>query len=617
MNTLSTMDTSINTRTMKDASVAKKKETNQEEPEGLFDRFTDGVGALAGTITGAASIPLHVIPGAVKGASEALTSHKGLRNATPFHGTFVLQNLMLGVGAGIAYAGVVGAVTGAAASSALTMVLEKKAEKTNSYEKMIETIENKVDRINAEHPGENAITVIANTTEGTLIGAYEAAKTGARVGFDLGFGTVKSIGNAVEWVSKKVLHAAERTVGDTIAGLAEGVYETGKGIVKNMFNQAEPMNPERKGLRRLVGGVFGTPLGLASMAASAASGTITGGFTGLAHEGSGLNLFVQKACSILGCAAAGGAAGTVVGGPAGTLIGGIGGALYGALTQYSDASEKIAGNTEKKVLNATGDNDQNAYFMKKTVKDFTEGTLTGGVYSGAGGFGKGIDSGAGILSGLVDGAKGFAGALAGNYEKEETLPPPESSTKKGFLKKIASLPVNLLKATAGTIVGTCDSAMSMIDGAIQGSSLALSGKEKASSGFRELVIGTGTVLAAGAAAFVIGGGLLPAMAGGIAATCGAALIHKINEKTGAAEKTADGLTSAVRHSLADNSYLNKADEKKNVYELFRDGTECALTGAGAGIREGFREGYNMGSGFVDGAINTISDLGGRLAARGH
>jgi len=155
---------------------------------------------------------------------------------------------------------------------------------------------------------------------------------------------------------------------------------------------------------------------------------------------------------------------------------------------------------------------------------------------------------------------GLAGALAGNYEKEETLPPPESSTKKGFLKKMASLPVNLLKATAGTIVGTYDSAMSMIDGAIQGSSLALSGKEKVSSGFHELVLGTGTVLAAGAAAFVIGGGLLPAMAGGIAATCGAALIHKINEKTGAAEKTADALTSAVRHSLADNSYLNKAVE---------------------------------------------------------
>jgi|GEM_PF-3186690 len=606
----------IESRRLINSSCATTKDVKDDNSGGIYDRITDCMGALVGTATGAASIPLHLFPGAVKGLNEALSSQKGEKSEAAFHNALIVQNLLLGAGAGMAGGGLPGSIGGAMSSSALTWLLEKKAEKTKAYETMIETIENKVDRVVSEHPPKNAPAVIGNATEGALIGAWEAGRTGARIGYQIGFDATKSVGRGVKWAAEKVGHAAERTVGDAVTGLAGGIYEAGKGIIGDAFNAgagpAEIRNPERKGLRRLVGAIVGAPLGVISLAVNTVSGSLSGAITGLTHEGTGLNGFLQKACTVIGETVVGGAAGTAVGGPAGALIGGMGGMLHAVLTNRSDASEKIVARTDEKVLKAVGDNDPEAYFIKRTVKDSIEGSITGGAYGAAEGFRKGVDSGAGIVSGLVEGVKGFTGSVAGAYEQEIPADKSETTEKVGFFRTLASLPVNMLKVAAGTVAGTFDSALSMVDGAVQGVSIALKDKVKASAGYHELVLSAGSVLIAGAAGLAIGGTLLPAVAGSAVALCGAGLIHKLNKKTGASERAAEGITRAVLHAQQDNSYLNKSCEKKNIYETFRDGVEGAATGAGAGVREGFREGYSIGSGFVNGVIETIKDCGSRL-----
>jgi hypothetical protein len=595
------------------------KEAGQDGSKSLFDHFTDGLGTIAGVVTGSASIPFHVIPGAVKGAHEALAAEKGQKNDIPFQGTFVTQNYLLGAGAGIAAAGVFGCLGGTALSALATWMLEKKAEKSNTYEKMVETIENKVDGMTGAHPGGSSATLIGNATEGALIGAFEGARTGAKVGYSIGFDATKSAGKAVEWAGKKVEYAAERTIGDSVAGVAEGAWEAGKGLAKSALGPhegpVEAKNPERKGLRRLLGAVLGAPLGAVSMATSALSGLLSGGITGISHEASGINHLAQDACSTLGFIGAGSAAGMAAGGPAGAFLGGLGGALYAHLSHRSDAPEKIVRSTSQKVLKAVSDNDPDAYFMKRITRDFTEGTIVGGFHNAAGGFRKGVDSGAGIVSGLFEGTKCFAGAVGGSYETDGSAPTPQKAERKGLIRGLASLPGNLLKAAAGSVTGAASSAMAMIDGSVQGTAIALRAKEKASSAMHERVLSAGAILAAGAAGFALGGAVLPAVAGGIVAACGAGLIHKLNGKTGASKKAVEGITSAIRHAQKDNSYMNVAGQKHTIYEVFRDGVQGSMTGAGAGIREGFREGYSLGSGFMDGVFNTVKDLGKHLSMK--
>lgn len=589
------------------APVAPRKaaEETQECEKGLFDYVTDVVGGAAGVVTGTASMALHIVPGVVSGAHEALADVKGQRNGTPFHGTLATQNALLGLGAGIAAEGVFGGLGGVAVGTAATYILEGKAEKTNAYEKMIERIENKVGWVYSADPSITVDKVI----EGTIIGGVEAVKTGAQVGYAVGFDAVKAGGEVAKAVGRKVEWAAERTVGDAVVGVAKGTCEAGKDIVLDAMGQgekpAEILNPERTGLRRAVGALVGAPLGLANIVTSATSGPLMGAFTGLGHEGGGMNLLLQDSVTLLGFTGAGAGVGGAVAGVPGAVVGGVTGLLYATLVNKSDANEQIAHDTAAKVIKAVDDNDPQAYFVERTMHDLTEGTLTGTVFNSIEGYKKGVDTGAGIVAGLVDGTRGFMGAVAGNYLDPSATP---ASTDAGLARKA-------LRGAVGTVTGTVGSAMSLVDGVIQGSSIALDSQAKASASFHEGLYSATAMTAAGAAGYVLGGGIGQALAGVLVAAAGARLVHKMNERTGASQKVADGITSAVRHAQQDNSYLNQANHKKNVYEVFRDTVEGTMTAGGAGIREGFGEGYDLGSGFVDGVFNSVRDVSRRMRER--
>lgn len=617
-NTMNTISTTVRESGINNRGTIQNPGGEPPRDKGFFDVITDVVGAGVGTVTGAGSMALHIIPGAAKGIREAFTPEKGKRDDFPFQSMFITQNFLLGTGVAIAAAGVFGSLGGVVVSWALTNALEKKAEKTGAYEKMIESIETRVDHA-VKDIGDEGSQGVRKAVQGACIGAGVAAKTGAKVGFDVGNDAVKATAEVVRKAARKVEYLAERTVGDAITGVCGGIGDAAgnikEGILAGEGQPAEPVNPERTGSRNALGEAVGAPIALANLAISSASGILMGAVTGLSHESTNLNVLVQKSLCGLGYVAAGASAGAALGGTYGAILGGIGGALFGKVTNHSDAAERIVRSTEWRILKGAADNNPDDYFVKRTLKDFTEGTLTGAAFNAAGGFEKGLDSGAGIVSGMVEGARGFAGALAGKYEtggKEGT--DTQESTGTGASGSAASFPRKLMRTAAGNFSGATISALTMLDGAIQGPAVALNMKEQASAGVHEGVLSTCAMVAAGAAGLIIGRGMAPMTVGMLMAFAGTRLIHRLNKRTGAAEKVSKGMTSAVRYAQKDNSYMNNPGERKNVYESFRDCVEGGMTAAGAGAREGYHEGYDLGAGLVDGLFDGVKGLTGGARA---
>jgi hypothetical protein len=187
---------------------------SQEKP--LYKKIIEfpgkAVGAAVGVVTGAASAPLHVLPGAFKGIQEGLASDKGQRSEGVFHGTMWLQNLALGAGAGFIIGGPVGAAIGAGAAAVFSGVNTFIGEKSGSYEKMVEKVEVNVDKAVADNTGNKTKVVVQSAVEGAIIGGGAAFSSGAKVGYEAGKGVVEGVFAGVE-------------------GLVEGVYEAGKSII--------------------------------------------------------------------------------------------------------------------------------------------------------------------------------------------------------------------------------------------------------------------------------------------------------------------------------------------------------------------------------------------------
>lgn len=175
------------------------------------------LGAVAGVAVGTANAPLHVIPGAVKGIQEGLTSHKGEGSKGLFHFTMWAQNLAIGAGTGLMMGGPIGAAIGAGAAAVFTGISDYMGEKSDSYDKMIEHVEAKVDKAIEDNEGPKMKVLVQNATEGSIIGSAAAGKSGWSVGYQAGDGIVKGVFGAVE-------------------GLAGGVIEAGKSIIDDIKN---------------------------------------------------------------------------------------------------------------------------------------------------------------------------------------------------------------------------------------------------------------------------------------------------------------------------------------------------------------------------------------------
>jgi len=580
--------------------------------KGAFDEITDAVGSCVGFATGVVAGAFHVLPGVVKGVSEALAEEKGTKNAFPFQFAFYTQNAV----AATVGCGVIGAVTGVGADIGFlagvagyfpaNATLVNKAEKLHAYDQMIETVEAEVATI---FETDKTVT-LDKVIESGVIGAAKCAEAGGKVGFAVGFDATRSVGEGVKYVGRKAEWVVERAIEDPIAGTLEGIYEAGKDVIREVRVGGglpqEPRNAERTGVREVLGAVVGTPFAVAGMAASAVAGPFVGAFTGVFKEGGQPNGLIQEASTTLTCIGAGAAAGAAALGPIGATVGGIGGLLYARLIHRSNASDQVSGRTAERVLNAVADNDETHRSLRRGAQRLVEGTLTGTVFNAAEGASKGLDSGAGLVSGLIDGAVSFCGSVGGNYVQD--VPAEKPADGAGIFRK-------MLRGAAGIVMGTVGSALSTVDGVLRGSGLTLDAEATASASFHEGLFTSTALIAAGTAGFVLAGGWLPAMLGVALTAGGARLVHNVNERTGAAQKVADGITQAVRHSLADNSYVNAPEEKKNVYEVVRDSTEGTMAAAGAGLREGFGEGYTVGSEIVDGVLNATRDLTQRTAAR--
>ncbi|MCD4784582.1 MAG: hypothetical protein K8T10_12245 [Candidatus Eremiobacteraeota bacterium] len=170
------------------------------------------LGAAVGGVTAAASAPLHIIPGAVKGIQEGLASRKGRGKEGLFHFTMWAQNLAIGAGAGMMMGGPVGAAIGAGAAVVFSGVNTFIGERSGAYEKMIEKVEARVDKAVEDNVGNRTKVVVQSAVEGSIIGGGEAFTEGGKVGYQAGKGIVEGAFAGVE-------------------GIVEGVYEGVKGII--------------------------------------------------------------------------------------------------------------------------------------------------------------------------------------------------------------------------------------------------------------------------------------------------------------------------------------------------------------------------------------------------
>ncbi|MFP4498068.1 MAG: hypothetical protein ACLFQV_07645 [Vulcanimicrobiota bacterium] len=166
-----------------------------------------------GTMAGALSAPLHVLPGMARGAEIA---KRGYDKSAPFTRVMFLQNVALGAGAGFAMGGVIGAAIGGVGGMAYTGLTNYMGERNHpsKYDKMGERMEKKIETAledNKEaHPTEK---FFQDGTEAAIIGAVESVREGFKVGSVAGESTVSG-------------------VVDTVEGVVEGAVEVGGNVLR-------------------------------------------------------------------------------------------------------------------------------------------------------------------------------------------------------------------------------------------------------------------------------------------------------------------------------------------------------------------------------------------------
>ena len=170
------------------------------------------LGTVGGAVVGVANAPLHILPGAVKGIQEGLTSEKGEGTHGLFHFAMWTQNLALGAGAGFMMGGPMGAAIGGVGAAIFTGVSSFVGERSDAYDGMIKDVEANVDKAVEDNTGNKTKVMVQNAVEGSIIGGGAAFKSGGKVGYQAGKGIVEGVMGGFE-------------------GVVEGLYEAGKSII--------------------------------------------------------------------------------------------------------------------------------------------------------------------------------------------------------------------------------------------------------------------------------------------------------------------------------------------------------------------------------------------------
>lgn len=211
----------------------KKLAAPEEKPLGkkIIEIPGNVIKAAAGTAAAAVTTPLHILPGALQGLNRAANKeedgkvYRSIRSDKIFHKAMYLQNTLLAAGAGLAVGGPIGAAIGGVSGLTFTGITHWMGDKTEVYDKMQDNMANKIGEALKDNKGTPLETKFQDLTEGTIIGAASAVKTGAYVGYEAGKGIVSGVVSAAE-------------------GIAEGIYEVGKNVVTRGPNPPADKTPE-------------------------------------------------------------------------------------------------------------------------------------------------------------------------------------------------------------------------------------------------------------------------------------------------------------------------------------------------------------------------------------
>lgn len=358
--------------------------------------------------------------------------------------------------------------------------------------------------------------------------------------------------------------------------------------------------------------VLGAPVAAVTSVANAAGGLISGGVSGVEGDGDDAHVVTSG----IGYVAMGATAGAMLmGGWIPAVAGGVVGLVFAGLAAGSGSAEKIGEKIEASAEKVVADNEPSGRKLKDATRDFTEGGLTGLGVGAVEGFKEGDAYGAGIVSGVTEGTKGFVTSALGKYEDAKEARPKQ---KKSLFKKILGVPRKVLGATAGVVGGLVGMAMEAPDGLMQGTVVGAAENEEASKKFHGGLMRLESLLAGAGAGFAMGGPWGAAIGAGVGLV-GGHILRRVEKKSGKDKEIAQNLTKAVRYAQKDNAYKMETDEygyrDKTPYETFRDGVEGAITGTGAGLREGFKGGYAAGKGTVDGVFDGIMGIVGAFTGR--
>ncbi len=172
---------------------------------------------VVGVALGAATAPLHIIPGAVKGLGEGVNkSYRGRMGS--FHTAMFLQNVGTAATAGFLLGGPVTAALAGGGALAFTGLTTYIGEKTGVYDELAKQTEEKIEHALSDNKGNATSVAFQDATEGTIIGAAVAGGKGFSVGYDSG---------------KSIVSGAA----DVVEGSLEGLYEVGKNIVNKAIGK--------------------------------------------------------------------------------------------------------------------------------------------------------------------------------------------------------------------------------------------------------------------------------------------------------------------------------------------------------------------------------------------
>lgn len=570
------------------------------KPRKIIEKVVGAPAALV-TMTGKA------VGGLFGGGVSGVTKHAHDADGPLTVGS-ALAYAAMGAYGGLLTLGIPGAIGGSivgllyAGISGYSGSMEKVAEKVG--EKAVASVSDNI-------PSDSKVRdTVMNFTEGAVVGAVHGGIQGFKEGTGYGAGIASGVIEGTKGFATSVAGKYEKPE-EAQAPENEVKTSTGKKMLNAVLSAP----------RKLVRFIAGCGAGLTEAGLGVVDGAIQGTVLGV-DKHTKASSTMHKLVLGIETAIGGAAAGFVTGGPLGAGIG-LGAGAVAALimtgvSSYTDSDKDLAKGMTDAVRYAQKDNvykDKGAY---ESFRDGVEGMMTG---TGAGmreSFKEGYQVGKGVSDGAFDAAKGIAKGVAGGVSGifapvDEPKPPVENAApqapaqeptppeeKKTVVEKIIEFPGNVIKVTAGTIVGLAAAPLHILPEAAKG---LFEGVTNDKGGAELPFLGVAYLqnAALGATGGFMVGGPLGAAIGGGGGVVYTAIASLISHKAGLVHKFMDEIETKVDKALKDN-------KGTGVEKAFQGATEGAIIGGALGVKHGFQTGYDVGKGVVSGVVNVAEGV---------